>query len=78
MLSKFRGRIIGLRAQIAAARKTGHEMLTLHGDGVWIKFADLQESAWKRSAYKEFMFWKLAAEYGRELQKSDRRKSPEV
>lgn len=69
MFSTLKHRIAGLRAQLLAARRTAHEMLELHGDRMWKRFAELEALAWERLAYKEFLFWKLTRAYARELKK---------
>lgn len=58
---------------LVAARKTAKEMNELYGDNVWEKFFDLEEAAWKRSAYREYIFWKLIEEYVRDERKRGRK-----
>jgi hypothetical protein len=75
MLSQIRKRIAGLRAQLDASRRTADEMLDRHGDGIWDEFQKLENSAWKRSAFQEFFYWKLTQEYAREKAKNSERKT---
>ncbi len=74
MLSQIRKRIAGLRAQLDASRRTADEMLDLYGDGVWQEFKKLETSAWQRSAFQEFIYWKLTQEFAREKAKKFERK----
>ncbi len=69
MLSIIKQRVAGFRKELATVRRTADEMLQQHGDGVWKRLAELEASAWKRSAYREFLFWKLTGEYVRDLTK---------
>jgi hypothetical protein len=75
MLSQIRKRIAGLRAQLDASRRTADEMLDRYGDGVWDEFQKLESSAWKRSAFQEFVYWKLTQEFAREKAKNSERKT---
>lgn len=70
MLSAFKRRIAGIRAELGTAKQTADEMLKIHGDGVWAKFVELERAAWRRSALTEFLFWKMTREYAREIQKN--------
>ena len=67
MFSMLKRRIMGLRSQLLVASRTADEMLKLHDDEVWERFTELEASDWKRSAYREFLFWKMTREYARGL-----------
>jgi hypothetical protein len=69
MLSQIRKRIVGLRVRLDASRRTADEMLDQYGDDVWNEFQKLESSAWKRSAFQEFVYWKLTHEFAREKAK---------
>lgn len=56
MLSFFKRRIAGLKEQLAAARRTTDEMVERDGEKVWERLSELQFSARKRSAYREYLF----------------------
>lgn len=75
MLSQIKKRIAGLRAQLDASRRTADEMLDRYGDGVWDEFQKLESSAWNRSAFQEFIYWKLTHEFAREKAKNSERKT---
>ena len=72
MLSFFKRRIAGLKEQLAAARRTADEMVERDGEKVWEGLSELQFSARKRSAYREYLFWKVTGEYVRDLTKRRR------
>ena len=75
MFSALKRRIARIRAELGTAKRIADEMLQIYGDGVWNKFGELEQAAWRRSAFTEFLFWKMAREYAREIQKNRARKS---
>ncbi len=72
MLSTFKRRLASLKEQLVTARQTADELVQREGEEVWTELSELEASAWKRSAYREFLFWKVTGEYVRDQMKRTR------